>query len=163
MTPIRSRSLLQFIANACNVCRRLGLPRSWGQIYGALFFSAEPLSLDDLVQRLGISKASASIGTRQLAAWGAIRQVWVLGSRRDYFEVVPEVTDILRGLYRDFLKPRLAHSQRRFDDLFASLEGDLAGGLLSREEGAVCQERLRSLSRAYRKLQSAAPLLERFL
>ena len=163
MTPIRSRSRLQFIAHASNICRRLGLPRSWGQIYGVLFFSAEPLSLDDIVQRLGISKASASTGTRQLAAWGAIRQVWVPGDRRDYFEVVPDVTEILRSVYRDFVKPRLAYSERRFDDLLTSLEGDLAGGMMSREEGAIYQERLKSLSHTYRKLESAAPLIERFL
>jgi len=163
MTPIRSRSRLQLIAAAGNLCRRLGLPRSWGQIYGLLFFSAQPLSLDDITQRLGISKASASTGTRQLASWGALRQVWVPGDRRDYFEVVPDLAGILRSVYRDFFKPRLAYSQRRFDDLFASLDGDLAEGLITREECSVCSERLKSLCRIHRRFRSAAPLLERFL
>ena len=107
MTPIHSRTRLEFIETAGNICRRLGLPRSLGQIYGLLFFSAKPLSLDDIVQRLGISKASASTGTRQLAAWGAVRQVWVQGERRDFFEVVPDLGGMVRSVYRDFFKPRL--------------------------------------------------------
>ncbi|MEM6279416.1 MAG: hypothetical protein AAF733_08065, partial [Verrucomicrobiota bacterium] len=40
----------------------LGLPKSVGQIYGTLFASPEPLVMDDIVERLGISKGSASQG-----------------------------------------------------------------------------------------------------
>jgi len=40
----------------------LGLPKSFGEIYGLLFFSREALSLDDLVGRLKISKGSVSQG-----------------------------------------------------------------------------------------------------
>src|ERR1043166_2383342 len=65
-----------------------GLPRSTGQIYGLLYLSKKPLSLDDLVELLSISKGSASTGTRHLASWGAIRQVWVPGDRRDFFEAL---------------------------------------------------------------------------
>ena len=42
--------------------RLAGLPRSIGEIYGLLFISAEPLAMDDLVERLNISKGSASQG-----------------------------------------------------------------------------------------------------
>lgn len=163
MTPIRSRTRLQFIETAGNLCRRLGLPRSLGQIYGLLFFSAKPLSLDDIVQRLGISKASASTGTRQLAAWGAVHQVWVPGERRDFFEVVPDLGGIVRGIYRDFFKPRLVISQKRFSDLSTNLETDVAEGLITREEGQLYNQRLKSLNRLQRKLEAAAPLIERFL
>jgi len=50
--------------------RVLGLPGSVGEIYGLLFISREPLSLDDLVRRLKISKGSASQGLRALKAAG---------------------------------------------------------------------------------------------
>lgn len=163
MIPIRSRGQLKFIETAGNMCRRLGLPRSLGQIYGLLFLSAKPLSLDDIVRLLGISKASASTGTRQLAAWGAIRQVWIPGERRDYFEVVPDLVSILRTIYLDFLKPRIAISQRRFDDLTACLKQDVEDGVMTREESQICIERLESLNRLQRKLQAAAPLIEKLL
>lgn len=163
MTPIRSRSRLQFIEAAGGLCRRLGLPRSLGQIYGLLFFSATPLSLDDIVRYLDISKASASTGTRQLAAWGAVRQVWVPGDRRDFFEVVPDVGAVLRNIYQDFFKPRIAISQRRFNELADNVQKDLAQGILSPEETQVYNQRLKALSRFQRKLETAAPLFERFL
>ena len=53
--------------------RVIGLPKSIGEIYGLLFVSRDPLSLDDLVARLGISKGSASQGLR----------MWALRPNRD--------------------------------------------------------------------------------
>ena len=54
--------------------RVLGLPRSIGEIYGLLFISRTPLSLDDLVARLKISKGSASQGLRMLRNLGAVNE-----------------------------------------------------------------------------------------
>src|ERR1051325_7726277 len=71
-----------------------GLPRSTGQLYGLLYLSKKALSLDDLVELLSISKGSASTGTRHLASWGAIRQVWVPGDRRDFFEALDDFRTI---------------------------------------------------------------------
>ena len=93
----------------------LGLPRSTGQIYGLLYLSTKPLSLDDMVTLLGISKASASTGAGQLTSWGAIRQVWIQGDRRDCFEAVGEVGKLIKGCFTDRIKPRLASSQSKFE------------------------------------------------
>jgi hypothetical protein len=50
----------------------LGLPRSIGQIYGLLYASPLPLSFSDIVERLDISKGSASQGLQLLRTLGAI-------------------------------------------------------------------------------------------
>ena len=50
----------------------LGLPRSIGGIYGLLYASPEPLSFSDIVERLEISKGSASQGLQLLRSLGAI-------------------------------------------------------------------------------------------
>src|ERR1044071_5882353 len=132
-----SRTRLEMIEACGRICQVFGLPRSLGQIYGLLYLAPEPLSLDDISELLGISKASASTGTRQLSAWGGIRQVWVQGDRRDHFAVEPELGNLLRSGYMDFFKPRLVSSQKRLDRLMATLNEDLAQGALSREEYAL--------------------------
>ncbi|MEM9237311.1 MAG: hypothetical protein AAGB14_11070, partial [Verrucomicrobiota bacterium] len=63
----------------------LGMPRSIGEIYGMLFIAPEPLSLDDLVNRLSISKGSASQGLRTLRDLGAVKETEVKGVRRTYY------------------------------------------------------------------------------
>ena len=50
-----------------------GVPKSVGQIYGLLYASPEPLSFSDIVERLEISKGSASQGLQLLRSLGAIK------------------------------------------------------------------------------------------
>jgi DNA-binding transcriptional regulator GbsR (MarR family) len=112
----------------------VNLPRSTGQIYGLLFLTAYPLSLDRICGMLGMSKGSASTGTRQLCSGGAIRQVWVPGEPRAHFEASGDLAQVLRGSYDEFIKPRLVSSERRLRMLFEELERDLEKNILSREE-----------------------------
>src|ERR1043165_4258449 len=86
--------------------QKVGLPRSTGQIYGLLYLSKKPQSLDDIVVSLELSKGSASNGPRHLISLGAIRQVWVPGERRDYFESVGDISSVVRSIYLGFLRPR---------------------------------------------------------
>jgi len=56
-----------------------GFRKVMGQLFGSLLLSVQPLSLDDMVERLGISKASVSTNIRSLEHMGMVRQVWVRG------------------------------------------------------------------------------------
>ena len=59
--------------------------RVGGQIYALLFLSEEPLSLDDVAERLAVSKSNISINIRMLEEYNLVRKVWVKGSRKDYY------------------------------------------------------------------------------
>ncbi len=141
----------------------LGLPRSTGQIYGLLYLSTKPLSLDDMVTMLGISKASASTGTRLLTSWGAIRQVWIPGDRRDYFEAAAEVGKLIKGCFTDRIKPRLASTQNRLELMTDSLDNELEQGVLTSAEHKICVDRLKSLARLQKKILQLAPLAEKLI
>lgn len=163
MTAIPSKARQEMIAVGGRFCQQLGLPRTTGQIYGLLYLSLRPLSLDDIVALLGISKASASTGTRQLLAWGAIRQTWMPGERRDHFEAVEDLRQWIRAVYRDFVKPRLTSSKQRLDSMRTYLEEEHQMAVISAEEYKLCCDRLRNLQRVQHKLQSLSPLAERLL
>jgi DNA-binding transcriptional regulator GbsR (MarR family) len=141
----------------------LGLPRSTGQIYGLLYLSPKPLSLDDIATLLSISKASASTGTRQLATWQAVKEVWVPGDRRDHFEALGDLRELLRAGYRNFFQPKFEKSQRKLDVLLTTLEADHQAGLVTPADYAFSRERLNNLGKLQDKLENILPLAERFL
>ncbi len=80
-----------------------GFGKVMGQMYGAMLLSDRPLCLDDLVERLGISKATASMNMHTLENLGMARQVWVRGSsgRRKFYQGETDfwqiITNILKG------------------------------------------------------------------
>lgn len=157
---VESKGRLAVIEAGGNLSRRVGLPRTIGQIYGLLFLSPEALSLEEIADQLGISKASVSTGARQLASWGAIRQVWVPGSRRDHFEAIPELGALIRNAYREIFKPRLDAAQKRGEALAETLREDQLAGRLTKEELEFCRTRLQVLARFQKALQSVSPLLD---
>ena len=163
MATIRSRTQRDMVEASGRLCQLLGLPRSTGKIYGLLYLSAAPVSLDDIVEMLGISKASASNGTRQLVSWGAIRHVWVQGQRRDYYEVVADLRALIKSGFNDFLKPRLTSSQARLESLRDILEAEWKEGVFGREEYKMFSDRLKTLSVVHKRVKTLAPLAEKLL
>ena len=60
------------VAFFSDVVQVFGVPKSVGQIYGLLFASTEALCFSDIVERLDISKGSASQGLQLLRSLGAV-------------------------------------------------------------------------------------------
>ena len=64
-----------------------GLPRIAGRIFGYLLIHEGAFSLDELAERLQVSKASVSTNARQLEQIGLVERVSMPGDRRDYYRM----------------------------------------------------------------------------
>ena len=84
-----------------------GLGRIIGQLYALLFFSPKPMSLDDMAKDLNVSKGSVSTNIRELEKWGAVKQVWVKGSRKDFYQAEIDFLKIIREGILPFLERKL--------------------------------------------------------
>jgi len=97
--------------------RALGQPRSIAEIYGILFVSHQPLSLDDLVDRLRLSRGSASQGLKYLRELGAVRAVPVHDSRRVHYEAVAELRKLAGSFLSQQVETHLNGSRDSLDRL----------------------------------------------
>jgi DNA-binding transcriptional regulator GbsR (MarR family) len=97
------------------ISRLLGQPRSFAEIYGLLFISARPLAMDHLIERLGLSKGSASQGLKFLRNAGAVKMVYVAGDRRVHYEAVAELRNLVTRYLRDQIVPHLDSAQERLE------------------------------------------------
>jgi HTH-type transcriptional regulator, glycine betaine synthesis regulator len=96
-----------------NFLRMIGLQKSIGEIYGLLFVSAKPLSMDDVMNRLDISLGAASQGLRLLRSLGAIKTVYSAGDRRDHFAADLELSKFATVFIKDELRPRVERALER--------------------------------------------------
>jgi HTH-type transcriptional regulator, glycine betaine synthesis regulator len=76
-----------------------GYNKVMGKMYGALLLSPAPMSLDDLMAHLDVSKASVSMNMRTLENMGIVREVWVRGDRRKYYEAESDFWKILTNVF----------------------------------------------------------------
>lgn len=96
-----------------NFLKLIGLPKSVGELYGLLFVSPKPLSMEDLMGRLQISLGAASQGLKLLRSVGAVKVVYAPGERRDHYIADLELSRFATAFIKDELKPRMERALER--------------------------------------------------
>ncbi len=71
--------------------KAFGLSKLMGHIVALLIYSPKPLSLDEIAASLNRSKGPISQIARRLSDKNLIRRVWQPTSRKDYYEIQPEI------------------------------------------------------------------------
>ena len=140
------REVVQLFVGVADV---LALPRSVGELYGLLFVSSAPLSMDDCMDRLQISTGSVSQGLKALRAFGAVKVVEVSGSRKDHFVAETELRKMVGGFVKEQIRPRLESGSVCIAGIEASLK---------ESSDKVVLDRVERLSRWHRRLDKALPL-----
>ena len=150
----------QVIAVFVDGVKVLGLPRSIGEIYGLLFISPEPLSLDDLVERLGISKGSASQGLKTLRSLGAVREASGEGlpERRTYYEAATELKRLVGGFIREEIRPHLESGRKKVAQLNPAIKD-----LEDEELRDFAKERVERLDQWMKNAGKVLPVLQKLL
>jgi DNA-binding transcriptional regulator GbsR (MarR family) len=138
-----------------NAVKLLGIQKSVAEIYGFLFVTPAPLPLDEIVERLQISKGSASQGLKVLRKLGAVKAVYVPGERRDHFEAETELKKLVAGFFRQELAPRMESGEARLGRLRALQVATVEGP--ARQD--FYNERLRKLANWHSKGMAFLPLL----
>lgn len=90
----------------------LGINRVAGQLYILLFLSGKALSLDEMMDKLKISKGYVSTNIRALERWQAVKKVWVKGSRKDYYEANLDTINIVVNQLEYGLKQRFSELEK---------------------------------------------------
>lgn len=78
-----------------------GINRSVARVHALLMATEGPLSLDEIAERLRISKGNASMSLRELRTFGVVRQVETPGDRRDFYVTEPDVWTMFFRILRE--------------------------------------------------------------
>lgn len=158
----------EFVQLFGDVCRRLGIPRSYGQIYGLAFVAREPISFEDVVSRLSMSAGSASQGLRWLRKAGALlpagTRVGRKGSacfhRREYYVPQTNPRSLLQLLVESRVQRPLKTGLRRLLRLRKMI--DTIAGDAADEQTQHFSERLRHVEAWHGRTALMAPVLYDF-
>ncbi len=75
----------QFIMEWGRMSSSWGINRTMAQIHALLFITGKPYSMDEIIERLHISRGNASMNLRDLMEWGIIRRFRRPGDRKDIY------------------------------------------------------------------------------
>jgi DNA-binding transcriptional regulator GbsR (MarR family) len=118
MTQIKQ----DFTEGLSQISKFWGFPRGMGAIFGVLYLSPTPLSLDELVEQSGLTKGAVSTNVRALARMGLVRPSTRLGDRKDYYEAETDFYKSIRAILKERQNSEFDSAIRSVRDTLWKLE-----------------------------------------
>jgi DNA-binding transcriptional regulator GbsR (MarR family) len=157
MTERNPNSLqLHFIHLAGEMAGMFSFNRSIGQIYGLLYASPEPLSLEAIAKSCQMSKGNASIHLRTLETWGAAHRSWKPGTRKDYYAANTDLKGLAIKRLQQGMEKRIGVFKAKLQCI--KEEKSLSSGKHT-PAGAYAAQRLEELESLLRQVESGFSLL----
>lgn len=157
-----SDNLLQarehFLQGVSRISDFWGFPKAMGAIYGALYLSPQPLSLDDLVEQVGVTKGAVSTNVRALERLGMVHRRIQVGERKDYYTAETDFWKIIKSILREREKSEFDLALRMVGESLEMVEG----GEVDPEEAELArfyQKRLGAMQSFFRSLDNLVATL----
>ncbi|MEO5562109.1 MAG: MarR family transcriptional regulator [Chitinophagaceae bacterium] len=113
----------QFISSWGAFGTHWGINRTMAQIHALLLISADPLTQDDLMEELTISRGNANMNIRELINWGLVERVILSGERKEYFVAEKDIWKVVKQIVKERKKRELEPMLKLLDQL-EEVEGD---------------------------------------
>ena len=144
-----------FIQGMSRISNFWGFPKAMGAIYGAIYLSPELLSLDEIVEQVGVTKGSVSTNVRQLERLGMGHKKLQIGDRKDYYLPETDFWKIIKGILREREKSEFDLALRTVDE---SLEMVQEGGE-ENEKIIFYKERMGAMQSLFKTLDNLVSTL----
>nr|WP_246569600.1 GbsR/MarR family transcriptional regulator [Lentibacillus saliphilus] len=109
---------IQVIAKNMNL---YGITSSVGRLYGVLYFSGEPMTLDDMREALQMSKTSMSTGVRALSDMKMVESTFRRGIRKDLYQSEEDwyksFTSLFGNRWRQYTESNIEEADETIADL----------------------------------------------
>lgn len=113
----------QFIASWGAFGSHWGINRTMAQIHALLLISPDPLTQDDIMEQLNISRGNVNMNIRELIDWALVDRVIVPGERKEYFSAEKDIWKVARLIVKERKKRELDPMLKLLDQL-REVEGD---------------------------------------
>lgn len=121
MTVTEARQ--QFISTWGAMGTHWGINRTMAQVHALLMISANPLTQDDIMAQLNISRGNVNMNIRELIDWGLVDRVIIAGERKEYFTAEKDIWKVATQIIKERKKRELDPMMKLIDQM-SKVEGD---------------------------------------
>jgi HTH-type transcriptional regulator, glycine betaine synthesis regulator len=120
---------------------KFGFSRIAGKLEGLLLFSNHPMSLDEMADRLEVSKGSVSTNIRFLERFKVVRKVYNKGDRKNLYEIRGSISEIETEVLSTIAKDEIERTKRIMEKSKADLNVVKGKSAEEKEEIAFIKRR----------------------
>lgn len=113
----------QFISSWGAFGTHWGINRTMAQIHALLLVNPDPMTQDDIMEELNISRGNTNMNIRELINWGLVERVILPGERKEYFSAEKDIWKVVKQIVKERKKRELEPMLQLLDKL-EGVEGD---------------------------------------
>src|SRR5215471_7134613 len=100
-----------------------GINRTMAQIHALLLIHPDPLTQDDIMDELNISRGNTNMNIRELINWGLVERVILPGERKEFFTAEKDIWKVVKQIVKERKKRELEPMLQLMNHL-SEVEGD---------------------------------------
>jgi DNA-binding transcriptional regulator GbsR (MarR family) len=113
----------QFVSSWGAFGTHWGINRTMAQIHALLLISPDPITQDDIMEDLDISRGNTNMNIRELINWGLVERVLLPGERKEYFTAEKDIWKVIKQIVKERKKRELDPMLQLMEKL-ENVEGD---------------------------------------
>ena len=78
-----------------------GINKAMAQIHALLLLATEPLSAEDIMEELQMSRGNVNMNLRALMDWGIVKKENRIGERKEFFSTGKDVWELAKQVSRE--------------------------------------------------------------
>lgn len=100
-----------------------GINRTMAQIHALLLVTTGPMSADEIMEALQISRGNVNMNLRELMTWQLVEKVLKVGERREYFTAEKDIWKVSMRILKERRRRELEPMLQVLDG-FKEIDGD---------------------------------------
>jgi DNA-binding transcriptional regulator GbsR (MarR family) len=162
--PKLSEKAQKFLMQYGEMASHWGLNRTECQIHGLLFLSPKPLDAEEISKTLSVARSHVSNSLKELQSWGIVKPVHILGSRREHFECMQDVWEMMRTVVSEQKRREIEPWMRILKEAAQDLDDGTADGAYAKHRVQEMLGFFEVFSRWYEELRRLpTAMIRRFL
>lgn len=113
----------QFISSWGAFGTQWGINRTMAQIHALLLVSTDPMTQDEIMEELNVSRGNVNMNIRDLIGWGLVERVIISGERKEYFSADKDIWKVATQIMKERKKRELDPMLKLLGQL-EDVEGD---------------------------------------
>ena len=102
-----SEAKQQFISSWGAFGTHWGINKTMAQIHALLLISPDPVTQDDLMEQLSISRGNVNMNVRDPISWGLVDRVIISGERKEFFSAEKDIWKVATQIIKERKKREL--------------------------------------------------------
>ncbi len=114
----------QFINSWGSFASHWGINRTMAQIHALLLVNANPLSAEDVMEELSISRGNVNMNIRELINWGLVDRIIITGERKEFFNAEKDIWKVATTIMKERKKRELEPMLKLLESISQIDEGE---------------------------------------